>query len=135
MLDVVDFPELVDRTGRFSYGAPHAVTVGGAGARVVFLRSPDPSSQAAGLWVVNVATAAERLVDARGISSYAIDHLARVAAYAVDGRLFQADLISGDVAAVVTAEAVEDPQPDPTGRYIGYVTGSSCLRVVRPDGT
>ncbi|HEV8568480.1 MAG TPA: peptidase S9, partial [Actinoplanes sp.] len=131
----MDFPELVDRTGRFSYGAPHAVTVGGDGARVVFLRSPDPSSQAAGLWVVNVATAAERLVDARGISSYAIDHLARVAAYAVDGRLFQADLISGDVAAVVTAEAVEDPQPDPTGRYIGYVTGSSCLRVVRPDGT
>jgi dipeptidyl-peptidase-4 len=135
MLDVVDFPELADRTGRFSYGAPHAVTVGGDGARVVFLRSPDPSSQAAGLWVVNVATAAERLVDARGISSYAIDHLARVAAYAVDGRLFQADLISGDVAAVVTAEAVEDPQPDPTGRYIGYVTGSSCLRVVGTDGT
>jgi dipeptidyl-peptidase 4 len=135
MLNVVDFPELAERTGRFSRGAPHAVTVGGDGARVVFLRSPGPSSPDAGLWVVNVATAAERLVDARGISSYATDHLARVAAYAVGGRLFRADLISGDVAAVATAEAVEDPRPDPTGRYIGYVTPSNCLRVVDPDGT
>jgi dipeptidyl-peptidase 4 len=135
MLDGVDFPELVDRTGRFSYGAPHAVTVGGDGARVVFLRSPDPSSPAAALWVMDVATAAERLVDARGICSYAIDRLARIAAYAVDGQLFRADLISGEVAMVATAEAVDDPRPDPTGRCIGYLTSSGCLRVVGPDGT
>jgi dipeptidyl-peptidase-4 len=134
MLVDVDFPELADRTGRFRYGAPHAVTVGGDGARVVFLRSSGPADPAAGLWVLNVATAAEQLVFAGPVTSFAVDHLARVAAFAVDGRLFRADLPSSSVAALATAEPVADARPDPTGTHIGYVTVAGCLRVVGPDG-
>ncbi|HEV7963891.1 MAG TPA: peptidase S9, partial [Actinoplanes sp.] len=58
----MDFPELADRTGRFQHGAPHAVTVGGDGARVVFLRSPGAFDPVAGLWVLNVATGSEQPV-------------------------------------------------------------------------
>src|ERR687890_546518 len=32
MLVVVDYPDLAERTGRFRYGAPHAVEIGGGGA-------------------------------------------------------------------------------------------------------
>src|SRR5919202_4593361 len=126
MLNVVDVPP--------RNGAPYAVTVGGDGARVVFLRSPDASSADAGLWVFSVAAAGERLVAAGPVDAYATDPLARVAVYAVDGRLHRADLIAGSVDAVPTAQPVIDPQPDPHGRHIGYVTPDACLRVVGPDG-
>src|SRR4051812_12294905 len=110
MLVLVDFPELADRTGRFRYGAPHAVTVGADGARVAFLRSAGPFSAAAGLWVLNVATGAERRIVDGPVDSYATDHLARVAAFAVDGRLFRADLVDLTVDAPATAEPAVDPR-------------------------
>src|SRR4051812_27518903 len=58
MLVGVEYPELADRTGRFRFGAPHAITVGDDGARVAFLRSGGPQDAAAALWVLNVASAA-----------------------------------------------------------------------------
>ncbi|HEY7272757.1 MAG TPA: prolyl oligopeptidase family serine peptidase [Actinoplanes sp.] len=120
MLNLVDVPP---RTG-----APYAVTVGGDGARVVFLRS-------AGLWVLPLATATERLISPGPVGAYATDHLARVAAYAVDGQVHRADLVGGSVAPVPTAHHAIDPRPDPGGRHIAYVTPDACLRVIRPDGT
>lgn len=119
MLNVVDVPP--------RNGAPYAVTVAGDGARVIFLRS-------AGLWLLPVATATERLISAGPVDAYATDHLARVAAYAVDGRLHRADLLAGSAEAVPTAQAAIDPRPDPAGRHIGYVTPDACLRVIGPDG-
>jgi dipeptidyl-peptidase-4 len=133
----VDYPGLAGRTGHFSYGAPHAVTVGADGARVVFLRSAGPEDPDAGLWTLTVGTAAERLIAPGPIERYAADRDARVAAYAREGRLWRADLISGEVRAVPVATPVHDPRPDPTGRAIGYVTwgdGSAALRVAGPDG-
>jgi len=134
MLFSVDFPELADRTGRFRYGAPDALTVGGDGARVVFLRSSGAFDPAAGLWVLNVATGHERLVFDGPVGAYSTDRLARVAAFEVDRRLFRADLVTGSVDALPTVEPVIDPWPDPAGRRIGYVTPDACLRVVGPDG-
>ena len=49
MLVGVEYPELADRTGRFRFGAPHALTVGDDGARVAFLRSAGPHDPAPAL--------------------------------------------------------------------------------------
>jgi dipeptidyl-peptidase-4 len=135
MLVFVDFPELAHRTGRFRHGAPHAVRVGADGARVVFLRSSGPFAAAAGLWVLNVATGAERCIFDGPVSCYAVDQPARTAAFAAGGRLCRADLLAGSWSWVETAEPVRDPRPDPAGTHIGYVTAGGCLRVVAPDGT
>ncbi|MGX6602367.1 S9 family peptidase [Micromonosporaceae bacterium Da 78-11] len=137
MLDHVDYPGLADRTGHFGNGAPRAVTVGADGARVVFLRSAGPGDPAAALWSLNVATATERLVADGPIASFAVDREARTAAFVRDGRLWRVDLVRGEVTEVATAEPVEDPRPDPTGRTIGYVSrsgGATSVRVVGPDG-
>nr|WP_255658794.1 prolyl oligopeptidase family serine peptidase [Actinoplanes sp. L3-i22] len=133
----MDYPGLAGRTGDFSHGAPHAVTVGADGARVVFLRSTGPFEAAAGLWVLDLETLAEHLVAPGPVDSYAVDRDARVAAFARGGRLFRADLVAGAVTAIPTGEPVHDPRPDPQGLRIGYVTdpgGSASLRHTGPDG-
>jgi dipeptidyl-peptidase 4 len=133
----VDYPGLADRTGHFSFGAPHAVTVGADGARVVFLRSAGPEDPDAALWTLSVAAATERLIAPGPIERYAIDRDARVAAYAREGRVWRADLVSGEVRTVPVDVPAHDPRPDPMGRNIGYVTwqgGSAALRVTGPDG-
>ena len=134
MLEAVEFPELVERTGRFTYGAPRDISVAADGARVVFLRSPGPTSAETGLWVLNVATAAERLVVDGPVTSYATDPLARFAAVVVGDRLLRADLVALAVDPVPVGEPVTDARPDPTGTLIGYVTAAGCLRIVRLDG-
>jgi dipeptidyl-peptidase 4 len=128
MLVVVEFPAPAERAG-----APHAVTVGGDGARVAFLRAPGPADPSPALWALNVATAVERRVAEGPIAAFAVDATARVAAFARDGRLFRADLAGATVEAVPTDGPVEDPRPDPTGSHIGYVSDGT-LRVVGPNG-
>src|SRR3954469_15148451 len=87
MLVDVEYPELADRTGRFRFGAPHALTVGDDGARVAFLRSAGPHDPAAALWVLNVATATLTEVTAGPVDSYAGSASLEVLAWARDGRL------------------------------------------------
>jgi dipeptidyl-peptidase 4 len=78
---------------------------------------------------------------ADGIGNYAIDPAARVAVFALAGRLYRADLVHGDVVEVAVTGPVIDPRPDPTGERLAYVTedpGGRCggqLRVVEADGT
>jgi dipeptidyl-peptidase 4 len=159
----VDYPELAARTRKFSYGAPRAVTVTADGARVVFLRSRGPEDPSDALWVFDVSAAAERLVadpaellsggagataglpteeaalrerlrlSAGGIGSYALDTAGRVAAFALEGRLFRTDLISGTTEELPAAGPAVDPRPDPTGRQVAYVTGGA-LHVIGSDG-
>ncbi|MDP9814060.1 S9 family peptidase [Spirilliplanes yamanashiensis] len=144
----MDYPELADRTDRLRHGAPHAVAVGGDGARVSFLRTPGATSSAAGLWTYTVASGAERLVAdpgrliegepeplPGGIRAYATDTAGRIAAFAYAERLFRADLATGEVVEVVTEAPVTAPAPDPTGTRIAYLAGGTALRVVGPDGT
>jgi dipeptidyl-peptidase-4 len=119
MLVVVDFPALEE-------GAPHAVTVGGDGARVVFLRG-------SALHVLDVATGALREVATGPIDAYAIDTDARSAAFSRAGQLVRADLIDGALTDLETDKAVEDPRLDPTGRHIGYLSEGG-IYVVGPNG-
>ncbi|MEU7610595.1 prolyl oligopeptidase family serine peptidase [Micromonospora sp. NPDC049204] len=147
----MDFPELAARTRRFSHGAPRAVSVADDGSRVIFLRSAGPEDPADALWLLDVATAEERLIadpttllgeggdvrslspgeralrerlrlSAAGIGSYALDAAGRIAVFALAGRLFRADLVHGDVVEVATVGPVLDPRPDPTGQRLAYVT-------------
>jgi dipeptidyl-peptidase-4 len=160
----VEYPELAALTRRFSRGAPRAVRVGADGARVVFLRSAGPHDPVDRLWVLDVATGAERLIadptelvvaitatpadplatpadqtqpvagPADLLDRYAIDPTATVAAFALGGALFRADLLRGGVTGLHTVGPAVDPRPDPTARRIAYVADGS-LRVVHPDGT
>jgi dipeptidyl-peptidase-4 len=152
----VDYPELAARTRRFSYGTPRAVSVSADGDRVVFLRSAGPEDPVDRLWVYDVGTGTERLIadpadllatdraelpaeeralrerlrlTAAGIGSYALDSAGAVAAFALAGRLYRADLRSGEVTHLPTSGSVVDPRLDPAGRRIAYVTGGK-LHVV-----
>jgi dipeptidyl-peptidase-4 len=148
----MEYPELAARTRSFTAGAPRAVTVGADGQRIAFLRSLGPDDPVDRLWVFDVASRTERLagdssaitdaglpdaeralrerlrLTAEGIGSYATDADARVAAFAVAGKLVVADLVSATATARKAAGPVVDPRPDPTGRRIAYVT-SGALRV------
>ncbi len=152
----MDYPELAARTRRFTYGAPRAVTVAGDGTHVSFLRSAGPEDPVDQLWIFDTATGAERLItdpaallsapdpaglpseeralrerlrlSTGGIGSYALTGTGAVAAFALHGKLFRADLRGGEVTEVPAAGPVVDPRPDSTGRRIGYVTGGT-LRV------
>jgi dipeptidyl-peptidase-4 len=136
----MEYPELAGRTRRFTLGAPRAVSVSGDGERVVFLRSTGPEDPVDALWVLDVATGAERpvaeparLLDAAradlpaaeaalrerlrltasGIGSYALDLTGRVAVFTLAGRVFRADLTGeGDGPAVVEVP-VAGPAVDP----------------------
>lgn len=156
------------------------MTVANDGSRVVFLRSGGPEDPVDALWLLDVESGEERLVadpavllgrddvgddlpaaeralrerqrlSAGGIGGYTIDPAARVAAFALAGRLFRADLVHGDVVEVAVAGPVLDPRPDPTGQRLAYITEAPPeggthnvgaadravvqLRVVDSDGT
>jgi dipeptidyl-peptidase 4 len=159
----VDYPELAARTRRFTYGAPRAVTVTSDGARVVFLRSAGSEDPVDQLWIFEVETGKERLIadptalltapdpagtpseeralrerlrlSTSGIGSYALEPAGACAVFALHGKLFRADLASGEVTTVPSAGPVVDPRPDPTGRRIGYVTGGALHVVDLSGGT
>ncbi len=151
----MDYPELAARTRRFTYGAPRAVTVGADGARVVFLRSGGGEDPVDRLYVFDVATATERLIadpatiigdetvklppaeaalrertrlSASGIGSYGVDPNATLAAFTLGGRLFRANLITGEVRPCASAGGAIDPRPDPTGQRIAYVSTADQRR-------
>ncbi|GGQ40705.1 S9 family peptidase [Couchioplanes azureus] len=128
MLVGVDYPELAERTGRFRFGAPHAVTVGDDGARVAFLRSAGPYDPAAALWVLTVSSGTVTKITDGPVDSYAGSADLSVLAWARDGQLH----CSGREPAA--AARVVEPRPDPTGNAIGYTTPDATLRVIGPDG-
>jgi dipeptidyl-peptidase-4 len=154
------FPRRYARTLRFTLGAPRTITVVGGGQRVLLLRSSAPDDRRACLWSYDLATDRERLIadpvallggaseeipqqelsrrervreSGKGIVSYATDRAGAVATFALSGRLFVADLEAGSVSELPTAGPVLDPRPDPTGRWIAYVTGGA-LHVVDRAG-
>jgi dipeptidyl-peptidase-4 len=110
------------------------------------------------LWVLDVEGAAERLVadprdllgaevealtpderarrerareSAAGIVAYAADAGLRVAAFALGGRLFVADLVNGGVRESPAVGPVFDPRPDPTGTRLAYVS-DGALHIIDP---
>lgn len=158
------FPRRYARTQRFTLGVPRDVTVSPDGLRVVFLRSSAGDDPVNSLWVFDVTTGEERLVaDPRvllglddpaqgeltdserarrertrdgstGVTGYATDDECRVAAFALNGELFTAGLLSGTARRLAVEGPVHDPRPDPTARHLAYVSGSA-LRIARLDGS
>lgn len=154
------FPRQHARTQRFTSGAPRAFTVAPDGERVAFLRSSGGSDRANALWVLDVPSGQERVAadpvsllggsverlsaeerarrersreGGAGIVAYATDAAAELAAFALSGRLFAAELRAGTARELRVPGPVLDPRPSPDGRHVAYVT-RGALRVVDAEG-
>jgi dipeptidyl-peptidase 4 len=147
------FPRQQARTQNFTLGAPRSFRVAPDGSAVTFLRSASGGDPATGLWVLDVASGQERLVAdpaglaagedderekarrerarerARGITAYAADAALAVAAFAVAGRVYLADIRAGTVRELAVAAPAADPRPDPAGRRVAYAS-AGALRVI-----
>ncbi|WP_410631022.1 prolyl oligopeptidase family serine peptidase [Amycolatopsis sp. cmx-4-83] len=104
-----------------------------------------------GLWVLDLATGRERLVaDPRvlddrlpsaeqgdacgtGVAAFSTDRAVTVAAFALGGRLFVADLRTAEVRSLPVPEGVADPRLDPAGEHVAYVA-DGALRVIGTSG-
>jgi dipeptidyl-peptidase-4 len=160
MTDDLTFPRQHARTRRFTLGAPRAFRV--YDDRVVFLRSGGPEDPVTDLWALDLATGAERRVVpaaslasgadadlpaeerarreraremASGITGYDTDRDGRVAAFALEGRLFTVDLDTGDAQQEQTTGTVFDPHPSPDGRRVAYASGGGLHVVERGGGS
>ena len=157
------FPRRQALTRRFTLGEPRDFRVSGDGARVAFLRSSGPTDPVNSLWVLDVASGAERLVadprelaagrDERdlpqaerarrervretgsGIVSYDADDALTTAVFALGGELWQVGLAEDGPAprALAAQPGAFDPRLSPDGAQAAYVAGSS-LRVTGSDG-
>lgn len=164
MTGQLSFPRQHARTQRFTLGAPRAFSVSPDGSRVVFLRSRHGTDRANLLWVLDVAegreypaadpvallggageelSAEERArrersrEGAAGVVGYATDAAVELAAFALSGRLFVAELRVGTTKEFpldAAAGPVVDPRPAPDGQHIAYVAGGA-LRVIDSAGT
>ncbi|MDX3495331.1 prolyl oligopeptidase family serine peptidase [Streptomyces turgidiscabies] len=144
----VSFPRRHARTQRFTLGAPRAFSVAPDGSRVVYLRSSAGTDRANKLWVLDLPDGGERVAadpfallggageklsaeerarrersreGSAGIVGYATDSAVEVAAFALSGRLFVAELQAGTVREIPAAKPVLDPRPSPDGRLVAYV--------------
>jgi dipeptidyl-peptidase-4 len=136
-------------SGRYRYGRPAQFTVSPDGQRVVFLRAPGGLDPAAQLLVLDLASGQERVVaDAAGllagqeddvpvaerarreraresgggIAGYATNRDVTLAVFALSGRVWMADLLTGATTEVPVAGPAIDPRLDPAGQRVGYVT-------------
>ncbi|WP_425829942.1 prolyl oligopeptidase family serine peptidase [Streptomyces fractus] len=159
-MTIETFPRQHARTQRFTLGAPRAFTVAPDGERVVFLRSSSGTDRANALWVLDVASGQERVAadpvallggavenlsaeerarrersreGGAGIVGYATDAAAELAAFALSGRLFTAELRVGTARELRVPGPVLDPRPSPDGRHVAYVS-RGALRVVGAEG-
>ncbi|MEV5505878.1 S9 family peptidase [Streptomyces orinoci] len=160
MTEELSFPRQYARTQRFTLGAPRAFTVSPDGERVVFLRSRSGTDRTYLLWVLDpyegreltaadpvalLAGAEEELSaeervrrersreGSAGIVGYAVDAAVELAAFALSGRLFVAELRAGTTRQLPVPGPVVDPRPAPDGRHVAYVA-EGALRVVTADG-
>lgn len=158
--DSLSFPRQYARTQRFTLGAPRAFSVSPDGERVVFVRSASGTERTHRLWVLDVESATERLAadpeallagaaeelsaeerarrersreGSAGIVGYAVDGAVELAAFALSGRLFTAELRAGTARELPVPGPVVDPRPSPDGRLVAYVTGGA-LRVTGTEG-
>ncbi|WP_424918495.1 prolyl oligopeptidase family serine peptidase [Streptomyces sp. wa1064] len=156
----LSFPRQQARTQRFTLGAPRAFTVSPDETRVIFLRSMSGTDRTTRLWVLDPATGEERLAadpetllggsaeklsaqerarrertreGSSGIVSYAVDAAAELAAFALSGKVYVAELRAGTARALPVPGPVIDPRPSPDGRHVAYVA-KGALRVVGAGG-
>ena len=158
----VSFPRQSARTQRFTLGAPRSFRVADDGSRVVYLRTRGGEDPVGCLWVLDLAAAEPRehcVADPRdlraddsqlppeerarrersresagGIVAFATDDGATVAAFAVGGQLFVADLVAGGARALAVSGPVIDPRPSPDGERVAFVRDGAVL-VAGIDGS
>ncbi|GAA1917099.1 S9 family peptidase [Streptantibioticus ferralitis] len=157
----MSFPKQHARTQRFTLGAPRTFSPSPDGERVAFLRSPSGTERTNLLWVLDTASGESRIAaDPRallagaeeelspeerarrersregsaGIVGYAVDRAVELAAFALSGRLFVAELRAGTTRELLVPGPVVDPRPSPDGRLLAYVA-HNALRIVGADGT
>ncbi len=151
------FPRQQARTRHFTLGLPRSFQISPVGDQVAFLRSKGGGDPVTCLWMLDVATGAERLVadpavlgdattgltaqerrrrervreQAAGIVAFACDAALSVAAFTLAGQVFVADLTAGGGAAraIPARPGAFDPRPDPAGRQVAY-TCDGGVRVV-----
>jgi dipeptidyl-peptidase-4 len=156
------FPRQYARTQRLTLGDPRDISVSKDGLRVVFARSRAGDDPVNCLWVLDVASGAERLVadphellgalddeslppeerarrermreGAGGITAYATDDAGTVTAFTLAGRLFVAGLVSGKARELAVEGPVFDARPDPVATRVAYVSGQT-LRIAELDGS
>ena len=162
MTEPVDsFPRQNARTRRFTLGAPRDMKVASDGSRIAFLRSSAGDDPVNRLWIYDVASQREREVvdpsqllspavsdatpaaerarrerareSAGGIVAFDADRALTRATFAFAGRVFVADLASGDTRQLASDGSVFDPRFDPTATRVAYVSGAK-LRVTGDDG-
>jgi dipeptidyl-peptidase-4 len=151
------FPRQHARTQRFTLGVPRSFQISPDGGRVAFLRSRGGTDPVTCLWVLDVATAEERLVAdpaelgtggetdpeekarrerfrerASGIVAFAADASLRTAAFGLDGRVFAADLTAGADGAPGPAGGVVRKDTAARVRELGTLTPAADPR---PDPT
>jgi dipeptidyl-peptidase 4 len=149
------FPRQQARTQGFSLGVPRSFQISPDGSRVAFLRSQGGDDPATCLWVIDAGTGQERLIAdpakagpaggamtdaerairerlrerAGGITGFATDAALTVAAFALAGRIYLADLTGDASPREIPARAPAfDPRPDPAGQRVAYVC-DGALRV------
>ena len=162
------FPRQQARTQRFTLGAPRSFQISPDGDRVAFLRSQGGTDPVTCLWMLDVGTGQERLVadpaaldtgddipaqekarrersreQAGGIVAFATDSGMTVAAFALGGQVYTADLTdrggaagpgpgnrsaSEGVRGMRAQSPALDPRPDPSGKRVAYVA-AGALRV------
>ncbi|GAA4902240.1 hypothetical protein GCM10023237_21950 [Streptomyces coeruleoprunus] len=155
------FPRQYARTQRFTLGVPRSFTVAPDGSRVVFLRSPSGERRDNHLCVLDMdGEVRERVAadpgallggadeelppeerarrertreGAEGIVAYAVDDAVELAAFALSGRLFVAELRAGTARQLTVRGPVIDPRPSPDGRHVAYVA-KGALRVAPVEG-
>jgi dipeptidyl-peptidase-4 len=161
---LASFPRASARTQAFTRGAPRSFQLDPTGDRLLFVRSADGTDPTGALWSLDVATGVETMLadprelladadeqlspaerarrersreGAGGIVGFATDRDATVAAFALSSRLWVADVLVRDEAAVrelPAVGAVIDPRPDPSGTWVAYAAEGG-LHVVRTDGS
>jgi dipeptidyl-peptidase-4 len=154
------FPRQQARTRHFTLGLPRSFQISPAGGHVAFLRSKGGDDPVTCLWVLDVATGAERLVadpavlgdatagltaqerrrrervreQAAGIVAFACDSALSMAAFALAGQVWVAGLAK-DAAPprkIPARPGAFDPRPDVAGQRVAYVC-DGAVRVVTLD--
>ena len=158
------FPRRHARTRRFTLGVPRGFNISADGTGVLFLRSRAGTDPVTCLWSLDLRSGQERLVadplelagagdparlppeerarrersreQAGGIVGYSTDSGHTVAAFALDGVLYLADLTGTESPRPVsTPPGVIDPRPDPAGNRVAYVSGGALWLYDRATGT
>ncbi len=156
--DQGSFPRRHALTRGFTLGAPRNIRVSANGERVAFLRSGGPVDSVNSLWLFDVLAGTERLVvdagefgsdladlppaerarrerareSGGGIVAYDVDRDLTVAVFAIGSQIARADLQSGEVRVLDTAEGAFDPRLSPDTEKVAYVAGRE-LRMATDD--